>query len=369
MPSKNTEYYDVLGITPDATPIEIKKAYRKKAMETHPDKHPDDPMAQSKFQSVGEAYQVLSDPELRKRYDEFGKDDAIPQQGFADAQDYFTAIFGGDSFKDWIGEFSLIQQMNDIEQQQQDEQNFENGKISKEQKLKMKQLQEKRRNDLLLQINELAEKLNNNINDFILAQKENRVKEFDLKLHQHIEEMKLESFGLELLHVIAKTYRSKANDFIMSKKTLGISKFITAPVNNARNVKETYHLLSSSMEAQKSLKSMSEVDQNSLNDYEKAKFQNMLAGKALSVMWIVSKFELEKKLREVCNRILNNHHESTSVRMSKAKALLYFADQFQNAHRTAKEDEEARVFEELILGQEEKRQKHSGIGIGGIHIL
>lgn len=82
---KDTEFYDVLGISPEATPSEIKKAYRKMAMLTHPDKHPDDPEAQAKFQAVGEAYQVLNDPALRKQYDEFGKDNAVPQQGFEDA--------------------------------------------------------------------------------------------------------------------------------------------------------------------------------------------------------------------------------------------------------------------------------------------
>ncbi|CCH61303.1 hypothetical protein TBLA_0E02490 [Henningerozyma blattae CBS 6284] len=361
---KDLEYYDVLGVSPKASAIEIKKAYRKRAMETHPDKHPDDPDAQAKFQRVGEAYQVLSDEELRKRYDEFGKDYAIPQQGFTDAQEYFTAIFGGESFGDWIGEFSIFKQMNEMaEKEQEQEQGGPDGKMTKEQRAKAQEMEKKRREDVLKQIDELSVKLNKKIEDYMIAEKQGRLKEYEMKLHQEIEDMKLESFGLELLHLIAKVYHGRANDFIMSKKTLGISKFITGPVNNARSVKETYNLVSTGIEAQKSIKSMSEVDQDSLDEYEKAKFQNMMAGKALGVMWAMSKFELERKLKEVCNRILNDRHVSTSIRINKAKVMNFFAEQFERARRTPQEAEDARVFEELILGQQEKREKHHGIGI------
>lgn len=130
---KDTEYYDILGIAPEATAPEIKKAYRRKAMQTHPDKHPDDPEASAKFQAVGEAYQVLSDPDLRKRYDEFGKDDAVPQQGFEDAGEFFTTMFGGDGFKDWIGEFSLLKELTEAQKQEQEqEQAQENAEASGE---------------------------------------------------------------------------------------------------------------------------------------------------------------------------------------------------------------------------------------------
>lgn len=65
-------YYKVLGIQEDATEDQIKKAFRKGARKYHPDVNPDDPTAEENFKDLNEAYQVLSDPEKRKKYDQFG---------------------------------------------------------------------------------------------------------------------------------------------------------------------------------------------------------------------------------------------------------------------------------------------------------
>jgi molecular chaperone DnaJ len=96
--------YDVLGVSRDAELSEIKSAYRRLAIKHHPDKNPDDPNAEQRFKEVGQAYQILSDPDKRGAYDRFGTTEGFGQQGFGGAQgfdnmgdffDLFSSMFGG----------------------------------------------------------------------------------------------------------------------------------------------------------------------------------------------------------------------------------------------------------------------------------
>lgn len=94
------DYYDILGISKGATPAEIKKAYRKKAIEFHPDKNPDDAEAETKFKEAAEAYEVLSDENKKARYDQFG------HQAFEGGQGGFGG--GGMNMDDIFSQFGDI---------------------------------------------------------------------------------------------------------------------------------------------------------------------------------------------------------------------------------------------------------------------
>ena len=101
------DYYEVLGLQKGASEDEIKKAYRKAAKANHPDLHPGDKEAEARFKEANEAYAVLSDPEKKARYDQFGFAGVDPSYGAGAGGGGFTGDFGdlGDIFGDIFGGF------------------------------------------------------------------------------------------------------------------------------------------------------------------------------------------------------------------------------------------------------------------------
>src|SRR5476649_2550668 len=100
------DYYEILSVTKTASEEEIKKAYRKVAMQYHPDRNPGDKAAEEKFKEAAEAYEILSDTDKRSQYDRFGHQAFSPGRGggyhsggmnMDDIFSQFGDIFGDDS--------------------------------------------------------------------------------------------------------------------------------------------------------------------------------------------------------------------------------------------------------------------------------
>ncbi|KAK9467763.1 X-domain of DnaJ-containing-domain-containing protein [Lipomyces arxii] len=451
----DTAYYDCLGVATDATALEIKKAYRKKAILLHPDKNPNDETAHAKFQEVGEAYQVLSDPKLRLQYDQLGKDNAMPDAGFDDPADFFTSIFGGEAFYDLIGELSLIKELTKtIEITQTEEEASETGshkadstqdtsapteqpsnvesatskpsytvpptqpsaptsssqpasqppranatlsldgpegyvaassdeykttssvasdkKKEKEkkkggltaaQRAELEKLDAERKAARKERVDHLTGKLIERLSIYTETDKQDDVRQsFIAKTVLERENLKMESFGIEILHAVGTVYYQKGNAHRKSSKYLGMNSFFSKVKEKGTIAKDTWNTISSALDAQSTIQDMTKAEEkagDSWTDEVKAEYERRVLGKILNAAWSGSRYEIQGVLRDVCDRVLEDKTVSARKRMERADALEMIGKVFREAQRNEDEDEEARAFEELMAEAAQKKNKKS----------
>lgn len=409
---KDTKYYDLLGVEVTATDAELKKAYRKQAIRLHPDKNPNDPHALEKFQELGEAYNVLKDPQQRKVYDELGeegmKEHAQAGEANIDPAEMFTAIFGGDLFKLWIGELLMFKDMSKtadiMEELEEAAQTPADGtdvqvhgtdtkvglklgqsgtvtsediskkkkqKISREQREKMYALHEEMRKEKQQRVETLAAELDTRLQRYLDAQKAGgaAVTEYMQKLDAELQEMKEELFGLQFLHLIGHVYTNKAHDNIHSMKTFGVLKLYSSVKTKTNTVKNGLSILKTALNAQTALEEMVKEQEQialaqeqgiELSDevrYHQMEMERTIMGKFLATAWALSKYEVTDVLNKVCDVVLQNKSLSRKERLAKANALLFLGKYLSKVQRTPEEEEEARIFEEMVADATAKKQK------------
>ncbi|KAK5130409.1 hypothetical protein LTR08_002156 [Meristemomyces frigidus] len=485
---KETAYYDALGVPPNATEIDIKKAYRKQAVRLHPDKNPDDPTANEKFQTVGEAYQVLSNPDLRKQYDAHGKEGAKPDSGFEDPAEFFTMIFGGEAFQDWIGEISMMKdltrsmeismkemeaegqtaaeaaanaQVQGAEQTAQTmggsgsggaapppaaahaatekaaeaqsatgatagsasafaptsapaepdssssppssasaaarppqgiptrlaiqdateadaaqtaagmtdsekrlrEKERKRGGLSKEQREELAAFEQERKHIRDERVATLAKTLTDRISVWTETDKGADVTAaFKEKMRLEVENLKMESFGLEILHAVGQTYVSKAGTFLKSQKPIigGVTGFFSRLKDKSSTVKDTWGTISTAIAAQMEIEEMNKMEEKGGEEWteeRKAEYEKRVTGKILAAAWRGSKMEVQSVLRDVCDLVLYDKRVKMEKRVERAQALVVVGEMFAKAERDPEEEGEYMAFEQLMAEATAKREK------------
>ncbi|KAK3900679.1 X-domain of DnaJ-containing-domain-containing protein [Staphylotrichum tortipilum] len=479
----DTAYYDVLGVKPTATELEIKKAYRKLAIVHHPDKNPNDPSAHAKFQEIGEAYQVLSNDDLRKAYDKYGKESARPSEGFVDPAEFFTSIFGGEAFVDWIGEISLMKDLTatmDItmaaeeeaaaaeaaeaaaaaeaagqskdgefpgtadaikeslkpaegaapaasssektpvpavvvddegpaaapapypkspspgpgsgastplggrgqipirpalmdrpsddsahEDSLQDKRKDKKSKsgLSKEQREQLAAYERERAKIRQERVDTLAQKLLDRLSVWTETDKGKDVTiAFQEKTRLEVEELKMESFGIDILHAIGATYVSKATTLLRSQKFFGMGGFLSRMKDKGTLVKDTWNTISSAIDAQQTMEEMARLELQGGDDWtdeKKSEYERRVTGKILTAAWRGSKFEIQSVLRDVCDAVLNDKKVPLSKRLERAEALVLIGQITSAAKRTPEEEGDYMAFEQLVAEAAIKKEKES----------
>lgn len=403
---QDTTYYDILGVEVTATDIELKKAYRKQAIRLHPDKNTDDPNASAKFQELGEAYNVLQNKELRALYDEVGiegmKSKGVGEQAAAfDVNDFFKMVFGGEGFNAWIGELSIMSEIAKTAEVMEDEDDItstnlknpdlqvaqpqiqtiengdkiveENGSTTKPKSAAMKEKQErllalqeesKRANEK--RVAELSATLIAKIEDFKSASTPDSLERFKLKLRKELEELKLESFGIQLIHTIGKAYVTQGNATTLALRTFGVSKIITSTKRKTDRVKSGFTIIKTALDAQAQAQEMmkngafQESSDGQLSEedlFMQAEAERLITGKFLATAWASTKFEVEGILNKVTQKVLNDKSIPKKERLARASALIIIGKEFLATKRTKEEEEEAQIFEEMMADANTKKSK------------
>ena len=250
----DTEYYDLLGVSPTANAGDIKKAYYKKARECHPDRNPNDPGAAAKFQVLGTAYQVLSNESQRSNYDKNGKHDSSKGGGpdgqgleqHIDPLVFFAVMFGSHLVEPYIGELwiasvadSVFKEASSMDAEDRDPLKVAAmaGANSKDSELKQ------RRREIKCAVN-----IRERVAKFVEGKE--TLAEFSDSCKAEAEEIGKGSFGAPFLTAIGFALQVEADEFVgFEKSFVGLDGYAARVKKRVNSVQENMHIAGAGVKA------------------------------------------------------------------------------------------------------------------------
>lgn len=418
-----TEYYDLLDVPVDVNDTDLKKAYRKQAMKYHPDKN-SSLDAEEKFKDISKAYQVLSDANLRAVYDKNGKTMVDKESTeLDDAAGFFANVFGGERFRDYIGEISLMKEMTSVAQtvmtdeeraelekegsvlpqaavshephvpapgpstagpadisskrqsivlgsptpshsgKEGKEKDKKRNRLTPEQKKKLQDLDEERKRSMDERVKTLTAKLIERLRPFVDAKapgdkEDPETKAFESRMRLEADDLKLESFGVELLHAIGTVYMMKATSFMKSKKFLGIAGFWSRMKEKGSVAKDAWGVIGSAFSVQSLMSEMDRLQKKGELDEDVLRaLEEDVTGKIMLASWRGTRFEVVQVLREVVDNVLKDKEASDQVLFHRAKGLMIMGHIFKSTVPD-ESDEVRRELERMVAEAAEGKSKH-----------
>jgi len=296
---EDTSFYDLLGVSPDATSSEIKRAYLGTARRLHPDKNPNDPEAKDKFQKLGEAYQVLSNDDARAKYDAKGLE-GLQDTAMMDSSTMYAMLFGSEQFEDLIGELQIAAMMQNVEAGEQ-------GDVS------LKHMSHKQRAREVAAAAKLAARLQPYVDCQV------SLTDFESEVSAQAKVLAETPFGELLTHTIGAIYVYKASQALR--------------LNLGDRFKQKGHTFNANAKALKAMVKMYKVSREAQGLKEEEQAQAMQASMAtfLEGAWYVSVIDVETTLRHVCKKVLTDTALGKEARKKRAKALQRMGELFLDA--------------------------------------
>jgi hypothetical protein len=213
------------------------------------------------------------------------------------------------------------------------------GKLSKEQRDELAAFEEERRKIREERVDTLSKKLIDRISVWTETDKGKDVTEaFKEKMRLEVENLKMESFGLEILHAIGQTYLSKAATYLKSQKPIigGVSGFFSRLKDKGNTIKETWGTVQTAIQAQMEIEEMAKMEEKGGDDWtdeKRAEYEKRVTGKILAAAWRGSKYEVQGVLRDVCDNVLYDKKVKTEKRIERAQALVVIGELFAKVRR------------------------------------